>query len=203
MAANAEEAGSRFGGSVAVSGDTALVGAWSAPSEFDEPTNGSVYVYRRTDDVWAQETVLVAPGEQPTPEFGRSVAIDGDVAVVGAAGGGSVYVFERVESVWRSEAVLDSEDLASGSHFGVAVTIDGDTIVVGAPGRDEHAGSAYVFRRTSAGWSGVRRLAVPAAAPGLELGGALALDGTSIVLGAAGDSTGGNASGSVYIHQLP
>ena len=139
----------RFGYSVAIDGDYAIVGAIEETG--DRP--GSAYVFRRRTNGWVRETKLSATDDDTFSDFGVSVAIDGDYAMVGAWGdamgtsSGSVYVFERTDSGWMQVERLVAEDGAEYDYFGVSVAIDGDQAVVGAT----YAG-AYAYRRESAGW---------------------------------------------------
>ena len=127
-----------FGISVAISGDTAVVGA----NENDVPVSnsGSAYVYVRSGSSWSQQAKLTASDAASSDEFGISVAISGDTVVVGAkwdnapalSNSGSAYVFVRSGSSWSQQAILTASDAASSDEFGISVAIHGDTVVVGA-----------------------------------------------------------------------
>jgi len=147
----------RFGGSVAIDGDTALIG--SRPGS---PTLGAAYVFTGTQDMWHQQAKLLPADLTWWMKFGAPVAVDGDTAVVGANrddalgnDSGSVYVFARSESGWTQQAKLLASDGAQGDSFGSAVAIAGDTLFVGAPrvdGTEIYEGRVYVFERTESGW---------------------------------------------------
>jgi len=149
-------AGDRFGWSISISGDYAVVGA---DRDDDNGTNsGSAYVFKRTGTSWAQEAKLLASDGQGGDFFGFAVSISGDYAVVGAIidddngfESGSAYLFKRTGTSWAQEAKLLPSDGAAGDLFGFAVSISGDYAVVGAEIDGDngfHAGSAYVFKRT-------------------------------------------------------
>jgi hypothetical protein len=145
-----------FGSSVAIAGDTALVGA--PGDDASDPYAGSAYVLVRGAARWSEQAKLTASDAAAFDYFGNSVAIAGDLAVIGApgddAGGadaGSVYVFARRRVAWSEQAKLTAADAAPGDQFGGAVAVAGDTIVVGAPGGDG-AGSVHVFVRSGASW---------------------------------------------------
>ena len=155
-----------FGASVAVSGQTIVVGApWEdsaergvmtlAPSDDGAPQAGAAFVYVFRSGSWELEAVLKASNADPLDEFGWSVAISGDTVVVGApgeAGGaravngdptdnsrpgcGAVYVFVRSGGAWSQTAYIKASDAAAGDAFGSAVAISGSAIVVGAPLKD-------------------------------------------------------------------
>jgi len=149
-------AGDFFGRSIALSGDTAIVGT----NKDDTPGGidaGSAYVFNRSGGVWTQQAHLFASDGAAGDLFARSVAISGEMVVVGASdddteGGtdaGSAYFFVRNDGDWTEQAHLFASDGAAGDFFGFGVAISGDTAVVGAlfddTPRGTDAGSAYVF----------------------------------------------------------
>ena len=151
--------GDIFGYSVAVSGDTAVVGAYSDDTGAGAGA-GSAYVFVRTGATWAQQAKLTASDAAAGDEFGYSVAVSGDTAVVGAylddsaaANAGSAYVFVRSAGTWAQQQKLTASDAAAGDYFGFSVAVSGDTAVVGAYLDDNpagtDAGSAYVFVRSA------------------------------------------------------
>ena len=143
---------SGFGDDVAISGDTILVGA---PLDDD----GYAWVFERDfggPDNWGNSGQLVALDVFPNSFFGRSVAIEGDRAVVGriegSAGTGSAFVFERAAGIW-SQVVKLSPSLAATKSFGFSLALHGDSLLVGAPGAD----LAYLFERDSSGtWNEIK-----------------------------------------------
>ncbi|MCA8943679.1 MAG: FG-GAP repeat protein, partial [Planctomycetes bacterium] len=157
-----------FGYSVAVSGDTVLVGAYGEDSsatgvngdETDNSLNGvgAAYVFVRSGSNWSQQAYLKASNSGGGDYFGWSVAIDADTAVVGAwredssatgANGneadntspnaGAAYVFARSGTVWTQQAYLKASNTGAGDEFGSSVAVAGDTVVVGAPSEDSAA----------------------------------------------------------------
>ncbi len=160
--------GDRFGWSVAVSGDTVVVGARAEESnatgvDGNQNNNsaseaGAVYVFVRNGTTWTQQAYLKASNNEAGDQFGYSVAISGDTLVVGArgeasnaigvdgdqtndaaGGSGAAYVFVRSGTVWTQQAYLKASNTGSGDEFGAAVAISGDTIVVGARSEDSNA----------------------------------------------------------------
>jgi len=139
-----------FGQSVAIKGDTAVIGA-----TFDDdngPNSGSAYVFVRQGSAWTQQTKLLPADGEGSDYFGESVAIDGDTIVVGTDRDDSAYVFTRVGGMWTETIKLLPAD-GDAPEFGAAVAVAGDTVLVGAffddgDGGTDHAGSAYVFRLT-------------------------------------------------------
>jgi FG-GAP repeat len=152
---------SGFGDSVAISGETVVVG-----SPLVGGFMGAAYVFARSGGVWSQQQKLLALDARTFDNFGSSVAISGETVVVGsplddgATGGsqGSVYVFSRSGGVWSQQQELVASDAAVGDFFGISVAISGETVVVGAPFDDGAAGinqgSAYVFGPVPFNFSG-------------------------------------------------
>jgi hypothetical protein len=198
-----------FGISVAVSGDTALVGAY----QHDIAANGdagSAYVFLRSGVTWAQQQKLTAADGATNDRFGVSVAVSGDTAVVGAyhddtpaADAGSAYVFLRSGVTWAQQQKLTGADSATNDRFGVSVAVSGDTAVVGAAADDTFAGdvgSAYVFLRSGVTWAQQPKLTASDGAAGDRFGTSVAVSGDTAVVGAVGDDTpAGVDAGSAYV----
>ncbi len=205
----------QLGLSVAIDGDTAVVGA-PAPSTFSEVGGkGAVYVFTRSGGSWTQTAKLTASDGAAGDGFGYSVAIDGDTIVAGApfdhvAGAnylhqGSAYTFARTGAAARTEtAKMTASDGADGDQLGGSVAIEGDTIVAGAHFDDIGAtadhGSVYTFARTgAAARTETAKLTASDGATGDLLGGSVAVEGDAIVAGAPGHDFGANPDqGSVY-----
>ena len=160
-------AGDNFGKVLAISGDTAVVGA---PGENN--LAGAAYVYVRSGITWAFQAKLLPSSPGVGDEFGFSVAISGDTIVVGARSegaddSGAAYVFVRSGTNWSQQAYLKAANTGAGDNFGDTVAISANTIVVGAPFEDSSttganstsnnsasdAGAAYVFVRSGTNWS--------------------------------------------------
>jgi hypothetical protein len=122
--------GDAFGGATSLSGDTLLVGAHS-DDHSGFANAGSAYVLVRSGTSWVEEAKLFSSDPGLSYAFGNSVALEGDLAVVGEYRNDSVYVFERNGTSWSEKAVLQG-----GSRFGSGVALEGDTLIVGA-GLDE------------------------------------------------------------------
>ncbi|MCB1092617.1 MAG: hypothetical protein KDL87_13870, partial [Verrucomicrobiae bacterium] len=154
-----------FGWSVAVDGDTAVIGAYGNDDAGGE--TGSAYIFTRSGATWTQQAKLIASDASSGDSFGYSVAVEGDTVVVGAylhngAGvgfdSGCAYVFTRSGGTWTQQAKLTATDATKGDSFGVSVAVDGDTAVVGAylDDRDDtttNSGSAYIFVRNGVNWT--------------------------------------------------
>jgi hypothetical protein len=192
-------AGDRFGYSVAVSGDTALVGAGLLNGK------GAAYVFVRNGTSWTQQAKLLASNGTVDGNFSFSIALSGDTAVIGAYGdseravhAGAAYVFVRSGTSWAQQAKLLATDGVAEDRFGIAVALSEDTAVIGA---DHHggAGSAYVFLRNGTSWTQQAELVADDGALDDGFGSAVAVFGGTAVIGAPADDDVGDHSGSAYV----
>jgi len=156
------------------------------------------------------ETRLLANDIDRGDQFGSAVAIQGNVAVVGAPGDaplgvetGSAYVFEKTNSGWQLQQKLNVDESPAFRLFGAAVAIDGDRIVVGAWGDQNagnFAGAAYVFVRSGSTWVQEQKLTGSENSVADAFGLSVAIDGDTIVCGAYGNSDFGQSEvGSAYV----
>ena len=195
----------RFGDSVALDGDTALVGAWS--DDIGANSNqGSAYVFTRGGETWSIQQKLTASDGAANNGFGASVALDGETVLVGAFGGqGAAYVFTRNWiGIWTFQQKLIASDGAEGDDFGASVDLDGNTALVGAysdnVGANEGQGSAYVYIRDGANWTQQKKLTASDGSASDGFGQSVALSGSVFLVGAPGDNVAGMlARGSAYI----
>ena len=212
LAASGVAAGDFFGWSVAVDGDTMVVGAPfdDAFSYGSGQDRGSAHVFTRQSGVWSHVAKLTASDAAAYDYFGLSVAVDGGTVVVGAYGDGadvgSVYVFSEPVGGWASvsgNVKLTASDAAASDRFGFSVAVDGGTVVVGAYGDGADVGSVYVFSEPVGGWASVSgnvKLTASDAAASDRFGFSVAVDGGTVVVGAYGD---GADVGSVYVFSEP
>jgi hypothetical protein len=137
--------GEYFGHSVSLDGDTALIGAIGiflvGP--------GSAYVFTRTGSIWTQQQKLLGSDAALGDDFGWSVSLEGDTALIGAHieddWNGSAYMFTRTGTTWTEQQKLHS---SNGITFGSSVALDGRTALIGASEDDDNgysSGSVYVF----------------------------------------------------------
>ena len=202
--------GNEFGTSVAISGDTVLVGASSGDAAF--PFAGSAYVFVRNGSTWSEQQKLIAADFAAYDSFGYSVAISGDTAVVGADqdddnGGdsGSAYVFVRSGSSWSQQQKLTASDGAQVDWFGGSVAISGDRIAVGSSRDDDRgadSGSVYIFVRSGLAWTEDGKITASDGRTDDGFG-SVAVDGDIVVVGAAKDDRSGVNSGSAYVFMPP
>ncbi|UCD74904.1 MAG: FG-GAP repeat protein [Phycisphaerales bacterium] len=197
----------QFGCSVSISGDVAIIGALGNDDHGEGA--GAAYIFRYTGSFWEWDASLSASDGMPTDKFGAEVAIDGDVAVVGAylddndngTNAGSAYVFNWNGQDWVEEAQLLASDGFSSHFFGAGVAVSGNTVVVGAhraPGNNG-SGNAYVFRRVGSQWIEQARLVPSDGAMYDEFGLDVAIDGNVVVVGAAEHDFGVDDTGAAYV----
>jgi len=177
-----------FGSSVAVTGNTIVVGAPSvagASSGF-----GRAYVFTKSATGWHESGELAGSGSIAHDWFGDSVAISGSTIVVGApsvsvltAGLGRAYVFTRTATGWHGSGELAGSGATPGDLFGVSVAISDRTIVVGAPSHASKAGAAYVFTNAGGHWQGEKLEGDDTVAKD-DFGDSVAISGSTIVVGA-------------------
>jgi hypothetical protein len=152
-----------FGGSVAISGETVIVGAEREAPGGGSNGPGAALVFVRDGTMWTLQDTLFSADGQDGDDFGAAVALDGDVALIGAPshdpGGaqnaGAAYVFARSGSTWTEQAKLVPADITAFDAFGYSAALDGDTALLGARsgnGAIDQAGAAYVFVGSGANW---------------------------------------------------
>ena len=205
--------------SVAISGDTILAGdPISSVLGFEE---GEVYLYVKPAGGWSNmtQTAILSPSDgQKDWLFGWSVALDGEVAVIGAPEAnidiGAAYVFVEPAGGWvnmTQTAELTASDGAFDDLVGLSVAISGATVVVGAPdetvGSNSLQGAAYVFVEPTGGWQDTTetaKLTLSSGGKGNNFGYSVSASGNTILVGAPNIKYGSNvAQGAAYIFNKP
>jgi hypothetical protein len=191
-----------FGVSVAISGDTALVGATTAKGGPGHGT-GAVYVFVKGPRGWYQQARLTASDGAARDNFGFSVALDGDTAVVGAPNRGqfvgdtlgevgAAYVYKRSGTTWSQQAILTQTAFAPGAQtgdfFGFSVAVSGSTLLVGAAGVNANTGAVFEYVRSKTAWSETAKLVGSDSQPGDGFGWDVALSGRTALIGAPRNS---------------
>ena len=204
----------QLGYSVAISKNGQVVVAGAIFDDDLGNNSGSAYVFRRNAAGMILEGKLTASDGLAEDRFGAAVAVSGqgNAVAVGASLGdaglvadtGAVYVYERNAAGVITETKLTASDAAAIDNFGTALAMSNGTLVVGAFGNDDAgivSGSAYLFRRNAAGVFVERKLTASDAALGDFFGESVAIDGTTVVVGADMDDAVGLDEGSVYVYQ--
>jgi hypothetical protein len=191
--------GENFGGAVATSGSTVVIGA---PRQ--NLDTGAAYVFARSGSSWSQRAKLTASDAARGDFFGASVAVSGSTALIGAPGKnsatGAAYVFVPSGTSWSQQAKLTASNGASGDNFGFSVAVSGSTAVLGAVGDNSGRGAAYVFARSGTTWSQQAELTASDGASGDVFGVSVAIRGSTVVVGAPQKNS---FVGAAYVFLLP
>jgi hypothetical protein len=204
-----------FGTAIAVSGNTALVGATTANGGPGNGT-GAAYVFVKGPAGWTQQARLAAadPAGTAKENFGFSVALDGDTAVIGAPNrgtfpgdpfgeAGAAYVFQRSGTTWSQQAILTETPSGgeTGDFFGFSVAVSGGTVLASAIGTaipgTSGGGGVFEFVRSGATWPQVAKFTGADTTPGAAFGWDVALAGNTAVIGAPRNSPA--SPGAAYI----
>ncbi len=197
-----------FGFSVAIDGHVALIA--SLHDDDAGSSSGSVYAYRFDGSEWVEEEKLTASDAAAGDNFGYSVSISGNVALVGAyqnddagANSGSAYVYRFDGNTWTEEQKLTASDAAAGAAFGNSVSMSGDVALIGAFG-NALTGSAYVFRfdETNMQWVEEQRLAASDGGSNDRFGWSVSVSEDLAVVGARNDDDAAANSGSAYLYRF-
>ena len=203
-----------FSFSIDLHGDLAVIGA---SHDDDNGANaGAAYVFRFDGASWVQEQKLLASDGAAGNFFGWSVAVSGDVALIGAhghsdgcpafcaSGAAYVYRFDPASSQWVEEQKLLASDASSSDLFGWSVSVSGDVALIGARTDEDggnDSGSAYAFRFDPDGsrWRQEQKIVGPANALTTQFGYSVAVQGDVAVIGAWLSSDVGSSFGSAYV----
>lgn len=211
--------GALFGEAVAMDGDRAIVGQPSNP--FLQTQWGAAFLFERTAGVWEQVARIDGAGGGGTggapavgDGFGWSVDIQGDTAVVGAMFDpdwiefegpwhvGRAWIFSRTDEGWVEQNDLVDPGNDPLNAFAISVALDGNWLAVGAPLDDEaaeDAGAAYLYERSGNNWSDPVKLLPPSPLGSEHFGYSVALDGSTLVVGAKLDSVHGGGAGAAHV----
>ncbi len=205
-----------FGRSVAVDGDLIAVGSETRDVQgFNAAGDVSIFAKSTTGAPWQLAAILTSLSPTTSGRFGASVALQGDVLVVGspetvvstgAVQRGRAYVYERINSVWQLVKVLEPLDGTNQGNFGMSVDVSDGFIVVGAPyvtnASALETGAVYVSRRNELGWQNATRLAgLPVSAA--RAGSSVAINANQLIVGAPGASAQSTSSGSAaFVFEL-
>lgn len=182
-----DDAFDNFGYAAAFDGHTVLIGAPGA-----DASKGAAFVFAKTSSGWVEQANWVASDAAENDQFGTSVAVSDDAALVGApwrsTGKGAAYVFSRGAGAWIGGQILTASDASSGAHFGSAVALRGSVGLVGAPDRSlptqGFAGAAYVFARTGSSWAETHIVTASDPTAGAQFGASVALADAFAAIGA-------------------
>lgn len=194
-----------FGGSVALSGTTALIGQWDNGTG---ALKGSVFAYKQNAGSWVVQQELKASDGANGDTFGFSVALYNNKAFVGApfrdgscVNSGAVYVFGRYNDTWCEEQIIMPEDKNASQAFGSSVAVYGDMAAIGSYWDDDngdYSGSAYAYRDIEKVWTPQFKYLPTDGNVGQLFGISASMDQDRVIVGANGDDDNGTDSGAAY-----
>ena len=212
LSASNLQADDRFGYSVALDAELAVIGA-----RFDDNLGGqkagTARIFRYEAGVWVEEATLFGDGTANVDgELGWSVAVSGATVAVGnpqcrslsCSETGKAFVYHFNGASWVQQAELHAADAQARDYFGSSISVDGDWLITGADLEDAggfQAGAAYVFHRTSGVWAQAAKLLASDAAEQSQFGEAVALDPVTAVIGASYDDEKGLNCGAAYVFE--
>ena len=191
----------RFGNTVVLQGDTAVVGAprWNSSTAEDV---GAAYVFTHNGVNWTERTRLTASDSLATDLFGTSINLSGDTLAVGALyawrvppgqpgalSTGAIYIFTGSGATWTEQVKLAPDDLVQYNGFGGPLDLVGDTLIAGAPnafGPENEA--AYIFERVNGIWGAPQKLTAPPADNARNFGSSVEIAGDFALVGAPGNT---------------
>jgi hypothetical protein len=194
LSANDGATGDYFGYSVSISGNCAIVGAYEDDDKGED--SGSAYIFEKTGGTWIEVAKLTASDGAAGYNFGLSVCIDSNYAVVSAFE--AAYIFERIGNSWTEVAKFT----VSGSSP-KSVSISGNYAIVGASGDDDNgfgSGAAYIFERIGSSWIEVAKLTASDGAAYDFFGYSVSISDSYAIAGARHDDDNGSNSGSAYTY---
>ena len=196
------------GKAVDTAGDLAVIGI---PGDDDRASfAGRALVMERSGDAWVIVATLYSPSPGSGAQFGDSIAIDGDLVIVGEPGArignesiGRVHVFHKDATDWTLLQTIECPEPTIGDLFGDRVAARGGLLVIGARGHRANglasAGGVFVLRRGAVGYAPVQKLTATAPQAQALFGGALAIDGERIVVGSAYETVNQATAGAAYV----
>lgn len=187
--------GMGFGTSVAIDGDTIVVGAPAGA------LRAAAYVFVHDGTNWVEQAELIKPDEL-VAAFATNVALDGDTILIGAyysryaspgvkfCFSGSAHVFQRTGTTWTDTQTLLASDAACSNYFGKFVALSDGTALIGDRSGVSvyRSGSGYVFTESGGVWTEQQKLG-PTDPYAYGFGEAIAIDGDRAIIGAPWDDT--------------
>ncbi|OKY26409.1 FG-GAP repeat protein [Thalassotalea sp. PP2-459] len=204
--------GDLFGISVAIDGNTILVGADLNDEKAENA--GAVYVYVLEENKWQQEAKLMASDGGKTDIFGVRVALSENTALISARRDdikelgkdvGSAYIFVREGSTWTQQVKLTSPDGQADDRFGRGVALSGDTAIISAMNHDANGkdtGALYLYKKSIGGWRYTSKYVAKKSMPDDKFGWSIGLSNDIAIVGTPNFDVLGQESGAVFIQDL-
>lgn len=200
-----------FGYGVAVDGNTVLVGSHQVDVNGIKDV-GAAYVYVLGEHGWSEQAKLVATPHFADDTLGGKVALKNDIAVLGVMrrddkgkDSGAVVTFKRHANKWQQQKIITAPDAKAGDAFGQSIALTKDHLIIGAPRNDvsgKDSGAAYIYKRVNDNWRYQTKITASDGAAGDLFGISLAIDETTIIVGADLHDKTANNAGAVYVYTL-
>ncbi|MCC6907094.1 MAG: hypothetical protein IT430_04060 [Phycisphaerales bacterium] len=191
--------GDEFGHSVAMQGNTLLIGA--PMHEGQDLHRGAAYVYELIDSTWTLVDTFSVEEPGGREYFGYAVALDGDVAAISATGAqnseGLVYIFERIDGVWTQVAQVNGAATGTNDRLGMALSVQNGTVLAGASEAASGYGAAWVFEKVNDEWVETAHLLPSDPESSGAFGRGVCLDGDEALIGGRQSS----GPGRVYVYR--
>jgi hypothetical protein len=199
--------GAEFGRTVAIKGNTVFVGARFAQVG-DYPDAGAVYIYKKYRGSWYFKEKIISPEPENEDNFGRAVAVQGNLLVVTARKSGSeegaAYLYLYKGGSWVYTGQLLASDPVPYAYFGQSVALQGGIMAIGARNAEPNvAGALYIFRQSKDGWEEIAKMAPPDGEEDDQFGFSVAMSGKIIAVGARrANPEGIDNAGAVYLYSV-
>ena len=205
------EVNDQFGFSVAISSNRTIIGAIAGNGSVSN--TGSAHIFRFDGMNWNEEQKLVPNNAATGDGIGFSVAIEGDLAVVGAPGddelaelSGAAYIYRYDGNSWVNEAKIVASDAAAFDQFGGAISLSGDRIIVGAINAasqvNSDPGAAYIFKFDGINWVEEAKLIASDGEQFDQFGESVSINGDLVVVGATKGDGSFSDSGVAYVFRF-
>jgi hypothetical protein len=198
-----------FGNAMTMNNDTLMVGAFAHSEQRDDWRDnvGATRVLHHDGTQWSSSQSIIPDQAVSDDNFGASIAIQDNLAVIGAVGdsagefSGAAYVYRNIGGVWEEEAKLLPPEPEYWGAFGLSVAISNNYIIVGSPGKSNTSftGAVYLFLKKGKDWIQEAKLMASDAMPDAWFGIATEVIDNYLVIGAPGQDYG---AGALYFYNL-
>ena len=203
----------RFGISVGISDDYAIIGADGSANN-SGANSGTAYIFYNNLENWEQTQQIESLDAVLGDHFGGSVSISGEYAAIGAeyksddgTWSGAAYVFHDNSGIWEQNIKLTASDAGSQKHFGSSISIIGDTLIVGSEGNISFtpyiAGSAYLFKNILDNWQETTILLASDIGSQDQFGYVVDFSDDFVFIGSPRTDTNYEDAGAVYVYYFP
>lgn len=199
----------RFGSSIMLSDDHLIIGDYENGPQHE----GSAYIYKHSDGIWTLKKTLKGGTITRNGDYGISVAISDNYAIVGAMSEnhptskskkkiGAAYVYRREGEHWHHQAKLVPIDISKNDNFGLSVSISGNHIIIGTEKDNASQGSTYLYKNTQGVWEESFTFQAEDGNAQDQFGHAISISGDYLAIGANNKNMGNNSLGEVYVYNL-